>query len=159
MSRRHARGGGKGDLMQIIPDPTFATMMAIPFVVTLVALHLILYRPLMAYLEGREAATSGARDSASDTLARVEAASADLKQRLADARAQVAEVRQNHRQAGLDTEKKTVDAARAAADAEMTEALQTLEAEATAARQAVTETADELSRDIASRVLGRAVAG
>jgi F-type H+-transporting ATPase subunit b len=141
--------------MQIIPDPLFAAIMTIPFLVTLVALNVILVKPMREYLEGRDGAIHGARKEAAELDASAEAKLSELEARLTTARQEAAQVRADHRRRGLENEREILSAARAKAEAEVTAALAIISGEAESARTAIGQTAKNLSVDIAGRVLGR----
>lgn len=143
--------------MQIIPDPSFALLMTLPFLVTMVALNVLLVRPFREYLESREQATDGARDEATSLEAEAADKLGTLEARLADARSRAADAREAVRQEGLDYEAATLRKARGAAEARLEEALQGIAAEREAAGRSLRDSASVLSTDIAARVLGRSV--
>ena len=141
--------------MQIIPDPMFALFMTVPFFVTLLAVNMILVKPMREYLEGRDAAIHGARKEAAALEAEAETKLAELESRLAAARNAAADVRAEHRQRGLDAEREKLAAARSAAEAQVTAAIESIQGEVSVAKGAIADTAKTLSVDIAGRVLGR----
>src|SRR5690606_10516388 len=120
--------------MQIIPDPVFAAVMTIPFVVTLVALWQLLFTPYRRYLDEREHATVGARHEASRLAAETEARLGDLEARLVQAREEAAGIRAVHRARAVQHEHEVVEQARRAAEGEITAALEQIGVEAKAAR-------------------------
>lgn len=141
--------------MQIIPDPLFAAFMTLPFFVTLVALNVILVKPLREYLEGRGGAIQGAREDAKQLQAEAEARMVELERRLTAAREAAGRVRAEHRARGLDAEREVLAAARAKADGEVAAALATISGEVDIAKAAIKTSARNLSVDMAGRVLGR----
>ncbi|MCB9680030.1 MAG: ATP synthase F0 subunit B [Alphaproteobacteria bacterium] len=143
--------------MQIIPDPMFTLIMILPFAVSLIALNVLLFKPVRAYLEGREHAMIGARHEAEQLAADTEAKMAELERRLAAAREEATRLHTERRAAAIAREAEVLDAARRAAEAELDAALSTIATEATAARQSIRETAASLSGEVASQVLGRPV--
>jgi F0F1-type ATP synthase membrane subunit b/b' len=52
--------------MNIIPDPILVVLQALPFLVLLAGLHVILYKPMLAYLAERREATAGAKKAAQE---------------------------------------------------------------------------------------------
>ena len=46
--------------MNIVPDPMLTALQAVPFAITLGALHVILFKPMLEYLGEREEAIDGA---------------------------------------------------------------------------------------------------
>jgi F-type H+-transporting ATPase subunit b len=143
--------------MQIIPDPAFAAAMALPFVVTLLALWQLLFVPYRRFLDERDEATVGARHEAEAITARAEDRMGELEARLAKAREEAAAIRATHRASATEREQQVIEQARRAAEASIGDALQQIGAEAQAARATLRDTAGALSTDIAGRVLGRAV--
>lgn len=143
--------------MQIIPDPIFAALMALPFAVTVFALWAILLEPMRAYLEGREQATVGARHEAHSLAHATEAKIVQIEERLGKAREASATRRAAVRQEALSAEQVAIEAARRQADGQVTAALASISQEAEAARGALQASARSLSTDIASQVLGRGV--
>lgn len=143
--------------MQIIPDPMFALVMTIPFALTFLMLNFLLFRPVREYLEGRDEATVGARHEAKALREQALAKTADLEARLTVAKESVGAKRTAARKAALGEEQAIIDTARKAAEAELATALADISAQATEARETLRGTATQLSTDIATQVLGRAV--
>jgi F-type H+-transporting ATPase subunit b len=144
--------------MEIVPDPVHVALLMAPFACAALALHLILWKPLLAWMDERDATSETARHEA----ARLDAAAAEqlarIEARLHDARAHVATLRQAARVRAQAQEAEIVSAARTAADARIDEALMRIRAEQGVAATSLKETASGLARDVASRVLGRQVA-
>lgn len=143
--------------MTIIPDLETAIVLAIPFVITFLALHLILFRPLFDYLEERQDASVTARREAGELSGQIEQRVATLDQKLATARDEVAALRAAARAKAHEEEARIVAEARQAADADLTEAIGRIRTSQEAAARSLRETSASLSRDIASTVLGRPV--
>lgn len=144
--------------MQIIPDPLFAALMTLPFAVTVFGLWQILLEPMRAYLEGREHATVGVRAEAQKLDHEAESKLADIEARLAKAREVAAVRRETLRRQALSAEQGAIDAARRQAEGKVGEALAVLAQESQAARTALRASGEQLSHEIAGRVLGRDVA-
>jgi F-type H+-transporting ATPase subunit b len=144
--------------MEIVPDPVHVALLMAPFACAAIALHLILWKPLLAWMDERDATSDKARReaaeldaAAADQLARIEA-------RLHDARAHVATLRQAARARAQTQEAEIVAAARTSAESRIDEALAGIRTEQNAAAASLRETSAGLARDVASRVLGRQVA-
>lgn len=142
----------------IVPDPLFAGLMVLPFAVTALGLHALLFKPYVAYIEGREAATDGARAEARALQDKADAALADLEARLAAAREEASAVRAAARESALKQEAAIMTAARGEAGARLGEALAELATERDAVRGEIKAMATTLSTEVAERVLGRSVA-
>ena len=141
--------------MDIIPDPVHVALLSLPFFVTVLGLYLILWQPLLDWLEQREQVSTTAylqarelEQSADDQLKRIEA-------RLTEAHQDAGTIRQEARDRAAAREAEIVSAARTKADGEIQEAVKTIRQEQEAARDALRSTAQELSTTIAARVLGR----
>lgn len=142
----------------IVPDPLFSALMILPFAVTAFGLHALLFKPYVAYIEGREQATVGAREEARQLQDKAAAALADLEDRLSSAREEAAAIRATARETALRKESEIMTAARTQAGERLEEALATLAKEREGAREEVKAMATTLSTDVAERVLGRSVA-
>lgn len=143
--------------MQIIPDPMFALLMALPFAATLLSVYALIVTPLIAYLDGRHHALVGARHHAEKLQHEADRAVAEIAGQLAAARDAAGKVAAEHRQRGQARESEIVGAARDAAEGELSVAIDEVRAESSAARAGLPEQARLLSNDIAGRVLGRSV--
>lgn len=142
----------------IIPNPTMTALSAVPFLVTVVALYFILFKPLLAYIDARaEAGESGKREAAG-LDAQVSTRTAELEARLATVRAEVTELRATRRAAAIHAAQAQVSAARHAADARVKDAVAQLDAERGAAKAALAVQARSLATQVAGQVLGRPVA-
>ena len=144
--------------MDILPHLLPILLQAVPFLVTIVALYLILFKPMLAYLDERWAAIEGGQKDAADLEARVTARMAEYEERLAAARAEVADLRAQLRAQSMDRYNATVAAARAEAEAHINARMVEIEQEKVAARGGLNETARALAGQIADRVVGRTVA-
>lgn len=143
--------------MEIFPNPAFAALMTLPFVVTFIALHFIIFRPIFDYLEERDHASTGAKAEAEALRNDIDAQSAKVAAQVESARAEVARARAVSRAAALERETEILHDARAKADAKVADALEGLGAARATASAELRNTASLLSNDIAEQVLGRAI--
>lgn len=139
--------------MNIIPNFLVVALQAIPFLVTIIALYQIIFKPMLGYLSEREAATEGARAEAKALEAKVTDQLADYEKRLAAAQAELRELRAERRSVALRDYNAKVEAARKAAEGRVNAALSELSDEQAAARSALRGTAAGLADDISSRIL------
>ena len=144
--------------MEIIPDPIFAALQTLPFLVTVVALHFILFKPLLAYLEERQAASQNARKEASELKESTASRLEEMAARMAEARASAAAIRADRRADALAREAELVAAARKQAESQVAEALIGINAEREAAAQSIRAAGKLLSAEVAGTVLGRQLA-
>ena len=144
--------------MDIEPEAWMTALSALPFLVTIIALYFIIFKPMLDYLDERLAAMEGGVSEARELEARIAEQTAEYDEKLRAARAQASDLRARMR----DETEAEVDAvlakARAEADAEVEAARVSIQAEADAARAALEETAAALAGTIAGRVLGKPVA-
>ena len=145
-------------MLEIIPDPIHVVLLVLPFIVAVAGAHFILWKPLLAYLEGREDTVAKATKEAEELTASTETQLGQLEERLAAAHAVVISLKGAARARAQVKEAEILTAARSAAEARVTEAVSSIATEQQAAAAALETTANELSRDIAAKVLGRDVA-
>lgn len=143
--------------MTIIPDPLTAIVMTIPFLVTYVALHFILFKPLYAYLQERDDVVHQAKHETHELEERVAQQMATLEQKLRAAREEAGALRKQARQQAHAQEAAIIAKAKADADALVHAAVAEIGAEQQAASATMKSAATELSTDIARQVLGREV--
>jgi F-type H+-transporting ATPase subunit b len=144
--------------MEIIPDPIHVALLTLPFLVAMAAMHVILWKPLLAWMDERDQLTSSARKEADDLDQAAADQLARIEERLIAARHDVHGVRADARARALAREAEIVAEAKARADAHVAEAVDKIRADRDAARGALQATAKDLSTEIAGRVLGRRVA-
>ncbi len=140
--------------MEIIPQIAPVIALTLPFLVAYLALHFILFRPFHDFLEERDGVATKAIDDAEV----MDLAAADkLKQlddKLAAARKEAGEIRQAARGRAQTEEAKILAAARAEADKEVDAAVAQIAKDRKNAATTLRGTANILSGDIASQVLG-----
>lgn len=143
--------------MNIIPDPFLVLMEAVPFLVLLFGLNSILFKPMLAYLKEREAATDGTRRAASELQERAALKLQQWETAFARAQAEVADFRAQKRAEAQAVYTRRVGEARGEADKRIAAALAEVAADADRVRAEVPAMAAELARNMAEKTLGRAV--
>jgi F0F1-type ATP synthase membrane subunit b/b' len=143
--------------MEILPDPVHAALLTVPFLVAVAALYFILWQPLLAYLDERDEVSARARHEAKELASAAAEQVGKIEARLAEARQKVVGLRQEARNRALSKENEIVASARTAADHRVAEALAEIGRDKSVAAGALRHTANELSDQIAARVLGRSV--
>lgn len=141
--------------MEIIPDPIHVALLTAPFLVAVLSLHLILWRPLLDWLEEREGLTTEAYKQADELDQAAEEHLSRIEARLTEARREATSLRQAARARAMTKEAEILAAARSRADDQLSDAITKIEAEQQDARATLQQTAQELSSTIAARVLGR----
>ncbi len=132
-------------------------LQAIPFVLALVGLHFIIFKPVLALLAEREKNIHGFKKEAELLQEEVDARLSELEVKLTDARAQAMAERNRLRQEALESEQEFIAAARERSEQVIEEARGVLAAEQATARAQLEAAAQGLSKDIASRLLGREI--
>jgi F-type H+-transporting ATPase subunit b len=118
----------------------------------------LLFKPYLKMREERAAGIEGAKADAERMQAEAAARLADYEDKLAAARSR-AQVEQRKIRAEAATHEHEVTAkARAAANESIASARQTVDREVASARKELMPKADEIARDVASKLLGREVA-
>ena len=133
-------------------------MQAIPFFVTMIGLHFILFKPMLAYLEQRREATEGERKRAHALSEKAELKLQQWEAALARAHGEVAEYRGTKRAEAQAVYAKRVAAARVEAEKKIADEVAVIAGETSLAREQVSVMARQLAQDMATRTLGRGVA-
>lgn len=139
--------------MEIYPDPTHMLLLGLPFLVALAALHVILWRPLLEWLDEREDTSRKARDEASQHRAAAADSLSSIEAQLAAARSAAAEVRHAARERAQQQDAARIAEARAQADTRIAEAIESIRGDRLQASEALKAATTALSNDIAERVL------
>ena len=140
-------------------DPKMVVLQMIPFLVATGGLYLIIFKPMLTMLAERERNIDGFRKEADLLQEEVTSKLEELEQQLQAARAEGQAERSKLRQEALDAEKEMLAAARAKADELLNAARSEIAAERDKAREQLRGSADELSKQIATAVLGRQIGG
>jgi len=130
----------------------------VPFLVTLVGLHYIIFKPMLAHLADRERNIDGFKREAALLQEEVAGKLGELEAKLSSAKAEAAVERASLRRDSKAAEAAVVGAARESADAVLSEARAGIATEKAAASKQLGVTARSLSSSIASTILGRKVA-
>ena len=139
--------------MHIIPELGPSIALALPFFVAFVGLYVILWRPLMSFLDEREQATDGARHEAEELAAQADERAAALEDKLQAAKRDVADLHLAARGRAQAREAEIIRAARAEAEARIAEAQTRIDTERESARAELETTAKTLSTDIVDTLL------
>ena len=119
------------------------------------ALHFIIFRPMLDYLEDRDKARSGGRDEAEALQSRIAEKVEDYDARMVKAQDDVIELKAERRVAALAEGEVSLTAARKASDEKIQAAVAEIDAERVEAASGIEQSAKDLAGDIARGVLGR----
>ena len=145
-----------GTQMAIYPDPWLMFLHSIPFFLTMVVLHVVLFKPMLAYLGDRDKAIVGSREDAERLEIRAEEKLAEYEAAIAKARSDASSVRAEARAAALAKREDSLAAARTTAEEKISEALVEIQKERDAAAKELGTLSMNLAEDISSQVLSEA---
>ena len=128
------------------------------FVVLFFISKKLLFQPYLALRERRKQGIDGAREEATRMTAEADAKLADYEKQLAAARNRANEEGRKVRAEAVAHEREVTDKARATAQSAIDEANAKMRAETDAARKHLMPQADQIAKQIASKLLGREVA-
>lgn len=143
--------------MNIIPVPGLIALQLIPFLITLVALHYILFKPMLAYLEEREAAIDLPGREATELREKVAADLATWELRVASARTEMAAERARLHEEAQQAGNRIINESRAKADGRVALALSGIQESRDSGFRLLQSQASSLATEIASRILSRPV--
>lgn len=144
--------------MSILPDPTQMALNMVPFLVAILGMYFIILKPLVAYLEEREAAITDGRLEAVEIEVRISEKMSAYEAELSRAKTEVAVLRNEHRAAAQEAYSEVIAQARAETEAEIAEAVAEIQAMRSAASETLMQSSAQLAQQVATRVLGRQVA-
>jgi F-type H+-transporting ATPase subunit b len=128
------------------------------FAVTAILATRLLFRPYLNMRDRRKAGIEGAREEAAHMSAEADAQLADYESKLRQARARAEEERRSLRAEAAAHEREVVAQTRAQALSAQEDARRTIEQQTEQARSQLAPRADQIAREIASKLLGRKVA-
>jgi F-type H+-transporting ATPase subunit b len=127
------------------------------FLVLLVALHFILFKPLLAIMRERSQSISGSFTDAKAAQDKMQGLLDRYGASLGEARQKAAAAYNALYQQGLDAQRDMIAAERSRAGEQLDRARAEIVAASNAARADLRAEAEKLSRDITTKLLGRAV--
>ena len=127
------------------------------FLVLLIALNFILFKPLRKVMQEREQGISAAFGDAKAAQDRMQSRLENYNASLAETKQKAAAAYNTMYQQGLDAQRDMIAAERAKAGEALDKARAEIAAASTAARADLRKEAERLSQEITSKLLGRAV--
>ena len=127
------------------------------FVILMAVLNALLFKPLRAALQARRDAIEGSRAKVQDIDEQVQAQIARYEAQLQEARQQGAQERATLRKAAQEEEARILGEANQTSAEKLQTIKEQIQVEAGAARQALRNESEALAKEIAGKVLGRAV--
>lgn len=147
---------GEGSIVQ--PDKSLLIIFVL-FILFVVVMNYILFKPISKVLDERESLTSGAAAEARAAARQYQTRLANYEDAIRQARAESYRKLEQQRAAALEERRKLLENAKADADAEIVKAKTQIAAEATTARTSLETEARQIAEQISRTVLGRAVGG
>ena len=142
--------------MSIFPDPLLIVLQAIPFLVTMAVLSKLVFKPMTEYLQERDDASVGTRETAVQLQKEAAAKLDEYESRMKEAKAEMTGLRATRRAEAIEKREAAVAVARSEAEASLEKALETIATEKAAAATQMQTISTALAADITSTVLGRA---
>ncbi len=127
------------------------------FLVLLIVLHIILFKPIRQVMQEREQGISSAMGDARNASERMQSLLDGYNTSLADAKQKAATVYNTSYQQGLDAQREMISAERAKAAEMLDKARAEVSSASASARADLRKEAERLSQEITSKLLGRAV--
>ena len=127
------------------------------FMILMVVLNALLFKPLRAALQARREAIESSKAKVHDIDEQVQAQIARYEAQLQEARQQGAQERSALRKAGQEEEARILGEANQTAAEKLQTIKEQIQEEAGTARQALRDETEDLAREIAGKVLGRAI--
>jgi F-type H+-transporting ATPase subunit b len=127
------------------------------FIVLLIALNFILFKPLRAIMQEREEGIGGALSDAKAAQERMQGLLEKYNTSLAEAKQKAAAAYNTLSQQGLDAQRDMISAERTRAGELLDKARKEIAASAESARGDLRKEAEKLSQEISTKLLGRAV--
>ena len=129
----------------------------INFIVLLLALNIILFKPLLRTMQEREQGIANAFTDAKSAQERMQGMLEQYTAALNDAKQKAAAAYGAAYQQGLDAQREMISAGHAKSDEQLSKARAEIAAAAASARTDLKKEAEALSQDITAKLLGRAV--
>jgi F-type H+-transporting ATPase subunit b len=127
------------------------------FMILMAVLNVLLFKPLRAALKARKATIEGCRTKVQDIDEQVQAQIARYEAQLQEARLQGAQARAALRKAAQSEESRIVGEASQSSAVKLQTIKEQIQAEASTARKILRDETETLAKEIAGKVLGRAV--
>ncbi len=129
----------------------------INFIVLLVALHFILFRPVLAIMRERQQTIGGAFSDAKTAQEKMNSLLEQYNASLADAKQKATVAYNTLYQQGLDAQRDMISAERAKASELLDKARVEISSASTAAKTDLKTETEKLAQEISAKLLGRAV--
>lgn len=151
-----ALASGEENIIQ--PNITLVFVLIL-FVLFVLVMNQVLFKPIGKLLDERESLTEGAAAEARAAARQYQTRLAGYEENIRQARGETYRQLEQSRQTALAERQQVIDAARAQAEAEISRAREQIAAEAVAARLELERESRQIAEQISRTILGRAVGG
>ncbi|MGE4345059.1 MAG: ATP synthase F0 subunit B [Geoalkalibacter sp.] len=127
------------------------------FIILLVILHFLLYRPLLRIMEERRQATEGGHERARELEDEIQSRIKAYRDKLHEAKTRASEERAAMRTAAAEEERRILAEAQQKSSAQIQSVRDQVAKQAEEARKGLRSEAQDLARQVASKVLGRSL--
>ena len=141
--------------MNIFPNLTLVLLQLVPFLLTIISLWFIIFKPMLEYLEARDDASSGAATKAKQLEKDTEALKNEIKSALQQVHDECAQQKAEVRQTLLNEYNEQVHAIRKDAEARVKAATIELEEEKKEMMASLEKDTPALAERITNQILGR----
>lgn len=145
-------------MIDLMPNITFFVQLGV-FLVTLLILHLLVFRPILRIIDRRQALTEGAQEEAQVLDSKTEGMVEEYQCKVKEARGEGLVVKDKLAKEGEGQAKEILAKARGKLEASLEENRQEVAAQSKEAQLALRGYSRELSAEMAQKLLGRKVAG
>ena len=145
--------------MNIIPVPTLILMQLVPFLLTVSILYLVLFKPMLRYLDERDEKIAGAKEKAVAMQKESAVNLAVLKEKTKAMRMEITSLRSDERTKAISEYNDTIYSARKEADKEVKAQAVKIFDEQILAREELKKNARDIANMIATQTLGRSISG
>ncbi|TVQ90421.1 MAG: hypothetical protein EA397_12605 [Deltaproteobacteria bacterium] len=143
--------------MEVFPDPILVAAFLPGFLVAVVASWLILWKPLLEWMDERDQAVTGARAEALRLDEQIDLRLQEVESRLQSVRAEISELRTSGRAESAAAEAEVLAAARTEVEQKLSEAAAQIGEQSEIARRGLADASRAIADDMASQILGRPV--
>jgi len=136
---------------------TLLAFQAVNFIVFLILFNAIIVKPMLKHLGERDGKVASGHEQAKENSDRAQAVLEDYEQAMASARSKASQAYNAAQDEGMKAHREKLAAARAEAQEIMDKAMADINSEADKARQTLKAEMETMPKEIAGKLLGRAV--
>jgi F-type H+-transporting ATPase subunit b len=143
--------------MYLIPNLTLILMQLLPFLVTLIGMYVIIFKPMLEYLDSRNEQIQGSQKQALVLAEEAKQKAEEAQKDLLAAKKRANLVRQKGTEQAMKEYTEQISKARRESYVSIQEAEKEIAKESQIARESLQITANSIASEISSRILGRHV--